>query len=358
MIKDFFRPMDNIRLDKKVVDTIVFNSLNSDNKITELKHKNKRKRITIIAAVAAVLAVIISLSFIINIKSEQTASEKTKNGGYSFTLTANAAEIKNKKLGSNVIGAFEGGSSCGPYLKGQEGVGRYIDWFQQFDLSSFKISGDNIKSVTVSSKTKGVYFNVTPIPKIIEGDISKYNSTQSGLLVTLGGRSVLATNYKTEEEYNKARKEEMKKYSKADTLNNSQYTRNQLTGASYSGFFADFVCDSFTYNNTDKNRVIDLDYVIELTVESVQTKDNNVAKYLKIINEIEENENNYTVGIGNTDRLKKDSCLYKILKAVINKATIDVTVNYYNGKSETKSFALGSYQEDNGWFTWLTLSEM
>ena len=230
-------------------------------------------------------------------------------------------------------------------------------------MTSFAIKGKNIKSVTISSKTKGVYFNVTPIPKIIKGDISTYNPDQGGILLTLGGRSVWATNYKNEKEYNVAQNAAKKKYSDTDNLRNSQYTQKQLTGASYSGFFADYVCDSFTYNNTDKKSVINLDYVIELTVESIQTDDNKVGDYLKRINELAErinelaeNENNYTVGVGNDDSFEKDKLLNNILTTIIKDATIDVTVNYDNGKLESKSFKLGAYQEEE-WFTWLTLSE-
>ena len=357
MLKVFFEPMDRIKPTDDDIERYIQAVLNakSNKKILNPKPEKRHKKFALISAVAASLAVIIALGVFL-IPKPTVSDNKTQSNDYSFTLTANAAEIKDKNLGSNIIGAFEGGSSYGAYLKGQEGYGKQPDWFQQFELTSFAIEGKNIKSVTISSKTKGVYFNVTPIPKIIKGDISTYNPDQGGILLTLGGRSVWATNYKNEDEYNAAQKAEKKKYSDTDRLTNSRYTLKQLTGASYSGFFADYVCDSFTYNNTDKKSVINLDYVIELTVESIQTDDNKVGDYLKRINELAENENNYTVGVGNDDSFEKDKLLNNILTTIIKDATIDVTVNYDNGKSKSKSFKLGSYQEEE-WFTWLTLSE-
>ncbi|MBR1732084.1 MAG: hypothetical protein IJ725_06595 [Ruminococcus sp.] len=349
MLKDFFKPMDNIKPSENDIERYIEAAVNKD-KITEIKPKKARGKITAISVIAATLALIIALGIVFYPKAVN--SKNNAKSDYSFTLVANAAEIKNKNLGSNVIGAFEGGSSYGAYLKGQEGYGKYPDWFQQFDLSSLRIEGENIKSVTVSSRNKGIYFNVNVYPKIIEGDINQYSPDKEGIFISKGNRSVCAENYKSEEEYNKARAEEKKKYTDTNSFNNSQYTHKQITGASYTGFFGDFVCDSMTYNNTDKKKVINLDSVIELTVESIQTDDNNVSEYLKRINEIEEKEEL----VNSDESFEKDKLLHKILKIIIDDTSLDITVEYNNGKKETKSFALGMYVEDE-WFTWLTLSE-
>lgn len=356
MDNKYKRTMDSIRISDEAVERALESVRNPV--ISETTDKKPHKTINLVAVIAASLAVVIALTAIFYPKPDKKTegSQPTTVSEHGFILTANAAELKDRSLDSEVIGAFEGGGSMGFYFDSGNPVtkGEYPDFFQSFELSKLRIKGEDIKSVTVRAAKKGTYFKVTPVPEIayeyydgtVNGDIVPDTSKQ-GFMMHFGQRGVYVTDF-TEEEYNKMVDEERKKYSDTDTLNNSQYTLREMENNSYSGFFSDYICDGFTYENKDSSDEIKLDAVITLMTETNQSEKNQKKLVGELYGIKKELDNIYaTEPDGEVDtsdyqdlEKKQRNLELEILKEILKDASIEVRVSFTDGQTLSKTLTL------------------
>ena len=260
-----------------------------------------------------------------NIKQAGKKSKKP------FIITANAAEVRKKyadaKIGDDAIAVYSGSAGMGWLFDGYSKDGAYykdgyVDYFISYDMDAFRISADNISSVTLSTNKKGLYFTVTPYA---DTDWDVYDEEA-----------------KKEEEKEKTEKA---KYIFGD-LTHSQYTRDELVKYN-NGLGREFFADSVTYKNTDHSKQVKMDNAVALMIESDHGNEE-IAGYLNELQELEKQSISLRdAAINGTDDGKKQSVDRRIeligeriIKIMLEKAEINVEVKYTDGTTESRALSV------------------
>lgn len=248
----------------------------------------------------------------------------------SFVVVASAAELPESELNDAIVGAFSDGGRAefamcdfdyvdvnNPLYSTHllNGQGK-IDYFNFFNLSELNIVGKNIESVTFKANKKFTYFSIEP-----------YYHAEKSL------------------------EEILSMFSDNDTLNNSQYAKD--AGDGFHGY-----CDSFTYKNpdiSDEEQTLELGGYISLVVESDRT-DEEIDEYVKNIEEVYSSYKTVDIPDGRTtvnnsnktdEELMNESTksVGEMDKKTLDGATIDITVNFADGSSQTKVLNVDFYQK-------------
>lgn len=360
MDKNYFKAIDNLTPSQSALDRAL-QAARAEQSGKVIPMKTTKRKFTLLGAIAASLALIVTLSAVFfpsSVKTNKDKTKKEKNENV-FFITANAAELKNYISDKSVIGAFAGSAGSSrildfdnvddndPYNAGQYYKDGYADIFWNYSMSKLSVNGDNIKSVTVKSNKKGVYFDVSPMGDINEsrnGDEDViYVSSNSGKVVAIKGESY--------EEYEKSRKKNLKRYTDTDSIQNSQYTMKELKKMGDTIY-----CDGFTYNNKDKKKAVDFGRDLKLVIESNHS-DSKIAGWLKELDEIEKEiiKCKYSHEMYEDLDNQRENLDGKIIKRTVKNATIDVTANFTDGTAQTKTLELDYYFENNDSFPWITI---
>lgn len=363
MDKNYFKAIDNLTPSKSALDRAI-EAARAEQSGKVIPMKTTKKKFGLIGAIAASLALIITLGAVFFPSSVSTDSGETNNDKSEniFFITANAAELENQISDKSVIGVFAGETGTArladfdnnddsdPFDSGQYYKDGYADLFILYGISTFSVKGDNIKSISMKSNKKGIYFGVTPV-----GDIDESrNGDENVNYVYTNGRAV-AMGEKSYKEYEKSRKEKLKRYIDADSLNNSQYTKEELKKYG-DGMYADIFCDEFTYENTDGKKIVDIGGDFDLVIESNHSNAR-IAKLLEKLDNVDGKIIEHKFRRENHDDLDsyRDNLYRKIVKETVMNATIDVTVNFADGTSQTKTLKLAYYMDKELYFPFLTL---
>lgn len=250
----------------------------------------------IIQAVAAVIlvAVICTLIYI--------APNFSNNSKNYFTIVADAAE--NSSASTNISEIYSGISTTG-YMsddKVPNEQGKY-DFYSSFDITDFRIKGNNIKSIAVKSNKNFCYFSLD-----YQADLTKFSNCK--------------------------------------TLENSQYTSRELADF---GKLGQLCCDGFTYTveQTENEQLIQLGGLFSYVLETDRT-DNEIDSYLTEYESLEarkyeirqkrHKEYGDDIAINLTDEEieidnKQCFCIDKFIEKALDGATIDIIVNYTDGTS-------------------------
>lgn len=359
MNKKYFKGIDNLTPSQSALNRALEAARAEEQSGKVIKMKTTRKKFTLLGAVAASLALIITLGAVFfpsSVPTDKKAGENT------FFITANAAELKNQLSDKSVIGAFEGSAETARladfdnsnksdlYDTGQFYKDGYADFFMLYDMSKLSVKGDNIKSVSAKSNKKGVYFAVTAT-----GDIEK-NRTEEGEVnyVYENGKAV-SIGKKSYEEYEKSCKERLGRYTDADSFKNSQYTKNELKKFG-DGIYANIFCDGFTYNNEKGEKSVNLGGDLSLVIESNHSN-SKIAKWLKELNKVEKQiiKRKYSSENYNDLDRCKDSLYSKIIKETVQNSDIDVTVTFTDGTVQTRTLEIDCYMDKEIDFPWITI---
>lgn len=247
----------------------------------------------------AVLAVILIAVICTLIYVAPNFSGNSKNY---FTIVADAAE--NNSVSTNINEIYSGISTTGFMSddKIPNKQGKY-DFYSSFDITDFRIKGNNIKSITVKSNKKSCYFFMD-----YSADLTKFSD------------------YKT--------------------LENSQYTSQELANF---GKLGQLCCDGFTYTveQTEDEQLIQLGNLFSYVLETDRT-DNEIDRFLTEYEGLEapkyeirqkhHKEYGEDTAIPLTDEQieidnKQCFCIDKFIEKTLDDATIDVIVNYTDGTS-------------------------
>ncbi|MBR3971617.1 MAG: hypothetical protein IKJ83_01840 [Ruminococcus sp.] len=337
MYKEMFSEFDKIKAPQNIVDKAVSSAISaSDERIAEFKVHAKRKMSISILAACLVLTFVCTMLFAdrVGVKSNVPASKP-----YGFVLSANAAQIEKLGLADKaVIGAYAT-TAVGGWAMYQN-FEQYEDFspnfFQSYGFSNFIIEGDNIESVTFKTKGEGTYFAISPAGYFVNAD---------------------------EETAERIKLEALRDFSYM-SLENSQYTDEELKEYSDGLSFGDIYCDTFTYTNSQDGNRIDFSNKLEYVLESNHNKEE-ISKRLDLIWECEQElieiRGTHTFESGEPteeeERLyyKIDTLSQDIRKLILKGAKMEVTVNYSDGRTETKTLTPGLiYTENLG--LWLTIA--
>lgn len=233
----------------------------------------------------------------------------------SFSLVANAenTEIENTEINlASAIMATDFGmrvfseNSVEPYLNkyGKQ------DIFQDFLLTNLTVKGENIESVTFEANRNSTYFNL-------------YTDNYGG------------------------------KFADIKPLTNSGYSVEEFEKY-FDGFFG-YVCDGFTYQNTDKSEEICLNKLVGLKLES-DYSDEDIAEWMDIVYECAEKREEYQMLYAPEDKVngsryateeeiandeKMAEYIDKVIEKTLEGATVDITVKFTDGTEQTKTLVLG-----------------
>ncbi|MCH5297078.1 MAG: hypothetical protein J1E85_05360 [Ruminococcus sp.] len=248
------------------------------------------------------------------------------NAKNSFVVVASAAELPESELNDAIVGAFSDGGRAefamydfdyvdvnnplySTHLLNEQGK---IDYFNFFNLSELNIVGKNIESVTFKANKKFTYFSIEP-----------YYHAEKSL------------------------EEILSMFTNCDTLSNSQYDKN--AGDGFNGY-----CDSFTYKNPDisnEEQTLELGGYISFVVESDRT-DEEIDEYVKKIEEVYSAYKTVDTPDETTSAKMNEELMNEITKSVgeidkktLHGATIDITVNFADGSSQTKVLNVDFYQK-------------
>ena len=362
MDKNYFKAIDNLTPSQSALDRAL-DAARAEQSGKVIPMKTTKRKFTLLGAIAASLALIITLGAVFFPSSVPTDNKTNNNKNENvFFITANAAELENQLSGKSIIGAFAGEAGTArladfdnnddndPFDSGQYYKDGYADVFILYDISTFSVKGDNIKSISVKSNKKGIYFGVTPI-----GDIDESrNGDENVNYVYANGRGV-AIGEKSYKEYEKSRKERLKRYTDADSLDNSQYTKKELKKYS-DGMYANIFCDGFTYENTDGKKAIDIGGDFDLVIESNHSNAI-IANLLEKLDNVDGKIIEHKFRREDCDDLDsyRDNLYRKIVKETVKNATIDVTVNFTDGTAQTKTLKLGYYMDKQLYFPFITI---
>ena len=364
MDKNYFKAIDNLTPSQSALDRAIEAARAEQQSGKVIPMKTTKRKFTLLGAIAASLALIITLGAVFFPSSVPTDNNKTKREKNEnvFFITANAAELENQLSDKDIIGAFAGSSGTtrladfenknhnDPLDSGQYYKDGYADLFMKYDMATLSVKGDNIKSISVKSNKKGAYFGVTPVGDIVESRDDDAEITY----VFVNGKGV-AMGKKGYERYEKSRKERLKRYTDADSLDNSQYTKKELKKYS-DGMYADIFCDGFTYKNTDGKKTVDVGGDLDLVIESDHSNAK-IAKLLEKLDNVDGEIIEHKYKRENYDDLSsyRSEIFKKIVKETVKKATIDVTVNFTDGTSQTKTLKLGYYMDKELDWLWVTI---
>lgn len=311
---------NNIQLTESQKNTLIIGAMNSEKSPINIKVQKNNRIFYFSWARAVACVLVVALVFGCAFAYNYSGSKNT------FSLTASAAELPESEQSDAVIGAFSD-SGCSEFamcdfdytdennplynhhLLNEQGK---IDYFNFFMLTELNVVGKNIESVTFKANKKFTYFSIEPL-----------NHDEKEL------EEILAM------------------FSDYESIDNSQYSRDEGDG-----FFAETGrCDSFTYNNpdiSDEEQKINLGDYISLVVESDRTDPEIDAA----VDKIEECYSAYETVL---DTEKREAKLVKVSersddelnnqlaenlgimdKKTLDGATIDVTVKFTDGSTQTK----------------------
>ena len=255
------------------------------------------------------------------------AEEKT------FVISASAYGLDKLKeeVDDTIIGAYAGELTGGwaMYANLEKDTLEVPNYFQSYALNSFVIEGEGIESVTFKSAAKGTYFALSPQGFYSADGVSEEETLSENYL----GLSLTNSNYSAEE---------LSKYK---------------DGLSYGEIF----CDTFTYFNVENEDTINLSRKIEFVIES-DYKDPAQAQCLnKIWLYEEEAVGEKLMDIPSEEKLDKlylelSECGDELQELILKDATVDVTVNFSDGTTKTKTLRAGLVSNENG--RWLTISQI
>ena len=254
--------------------------------------KNKKKRVWLKPAAAALAAVILAAGAWIGFGNTHPEN--------SFTIVAGAASINGGD--TEITNGYSEGAMTGAFMENDSKTLRKDgcrDYFAEYCLENFLIKGTNIKSYKIKSETKGIYFDLFPVEK---------------------GRDYID------------KKKALADFRDKDSLNNSQYTRAEFE--EYAPFL-NWVCDGYTHNNPNTpnttEQVVLPDKYLFLVLESNHS-DIKIADWLKQMEGLKVNEKE--------DYKKYSELEKKIQKKTLSNAKIKVEVTYTDNSKETKTIKL------------------
>lgn len=332
---------------------------------TETAKQRKPLWLKTVAAALAV-AVIGTSTYLI---ADTTAPKK--NG---FVITVNAAAYtKDDKTptypaDTSVVGAYSlttgDNGPCmevdpeaqNPEFYTKDG---FKDYFCRCPLQNLQIVGKNIKSVALKANKKGTYFSV-------EGDCDWTTDKNGNEYFNFGGIKYSADEYKS---WRKAQKKFLSLFTDHDSLENSQYTTDEFKAHYVNG--GNIWCDGFTYNNPnvkDKVQKVLPNNTIRLLLEADHS-DPEVVKLYGEWDKIGEKSNqikkDYFDGVTpktyeeydeicdrmyNSDEYQnlikeEEKVFMELTKIILDGATIDVTVTYADGTTESQTVNINFHKD-------------
>lgn len=261
--------------------------------------KTKSKKPLWLKTVAAALAVAVIGT------SAYLIADNTSSSQNGFVITVNAAATTDQYNDSNITAGYSDTAMSGafmhypdksPYLK--DG---YRDFFTEyFIIEELNFVGTNIKSLSLTSEKKGVYFHLRPI--------------------TLGKDYV--------------QKKALRNFSNYDSLKNSQYTPEEFKKYARIDHYGK-ICDGFTYNNPENAN----------GKEQVILKNEFETSCFMIVLESDHSDKEIAEWVKEIDTLKRSDKRYKELEEKIQRKTLDgaritVTVTYTDDSTESKTINL------------------
>ncbi len=333
MYKNIFDDFDKIKAPKPIVNKTVQIALeaNENGAVKEFKKPNSRLAFGILAAC---LALVFTLTAVVSFGSKSSPAVEVQNR---FVISANAKQVEllGNKADQSTIGAYSGELTGGwamyPNLEKHEDFSP--NFFHSFALNMFEIEGEDIVSVTFKANSEGTYFAVSPAGYFAGAEEEAFGN-YSGM-----------------------------------SLENSQYTAEQLKvygdGLSYGKTY----CDTFTFINTDvggeNSDKIDFNNKLEFVLES-NHNDSRMSEKLDRLWECEQEllklrENHISEGGELTQKeealwAEADVLSQQIRKLILQDSTIDVTVTFKDGTTETKVLRTDLVNTDDLQM-WLTISE-
>lgn len=304
---------DKIKLNVTQKNILISKMQQAVSKDTKVYQKSKYRYFT--KAVAAVL----SLAIIGGVFCFLGGIDRN-----SFIMTANASEIldtETQLASSEMTTGFNmqmfSESDSSPYLN------KYgkRDIFHDFLLTDLTIKGENIESVTFEANRKSTYFNL------------------------------FTDNYEN-------------KFTDIKPLTNSQYSKEEFEKY-YDGFFG-YVCDGFTYLNTNGHNEITLGRLVGLKVES-DYSDSEIASWMDTVYECFEKNEEYQSLYAPENKIdgmhyvteeeianyrKQTEYMDKVIDKTLNGATVDITVKFTDGSEQRKTLVLG--YDNSGEVSFLT----
>ena len=341
MYKDLFSGFENVKAPESVVDKTVKAALLDNEKSKEVISVSFKRRGFATGVLAACLVLTFVCTLILGISSNNisTVSDTLTQGKkYSFTIRAGAKlPVESDTESETVIGAYAGTLTGGWAM--YPNIERYEEespnFFQSYTLDDFTLVGEGIESVTIKSNLKGTYFAISP-----------------------AGYFTSADDELAQQQVQKS----LEKFSDL-SLENSQYTADELKEYSDGLSFGKIYCDTFTYTNSQKNAVIDLSGKLEFVLESDRSKDN-MNLMLGDIWQCEQDllairaDHTFEEGEISKDEEelyeKLDDISKDILKEILKDSTVELIVRFEDGTVETKTLVMGLAETENG--LWLTIS--
>lgn len=286
---------DTIKLSKTEKNIIKANMNLALEKTSESEHKTRLFGTRPMRAAAAVFLAVIIAGLVWFIPHSNNSDGKN-----SFRIVADAAE---NSFGSTELVEIYCGESFAGFMSDNGYLNKQgkADFYTAFDVSSLKIKGNNIKSITVKSNDKFCYFSL---------------------------------GYETD----------MSKFSDYDSIENSQYTRKEIEELMT---FGQLYCDGFTYNveNTEGEQLIELGRMFRYVIETDRTNkeiDDFLTEYEKLeapkyeLRRKQHEKYGNNVAITPTDEEKaiderQRLCLAEIIDRTLSDTSIDIKVNYTDG---------------------------
>ncbi|MBQ4569493.1 MAG: hypothetical protein IJA62_05525 [Ruminococcus sp.] len=333
MYKNIFDDFDKIKAPKSLVEKVVKKAAEAkeDENVKEFKKVNGRFAFGVLAAC---LAVVFTITAVVGLGAKPSPVQGEKSR---FIITANAKQVEllGDKADQSTIGAYSeeltGGWAMYPNLEKYEDASP--NFFQSFALSMFEIEGEDIVSVTFKANSEGVYFALSPAG-YFQGEDRELLSNYSEM-----------------------------------SLENSQYTPEELKeygdGLSYGKTY----CDTFTFISTDVSGEgsdkIDFSKKLELVLESNRSNAQ-MAEKLDRLWECEQKllklRENHTFEGGELSEeeealwAESDVLSQQIRKLILQDSTIDVAVTFKDGTTEKKVLRADLVNTDDQRM-WLTISE-
>lgn len=269
---------------------IIAKMYQADNDMKNVQ-KNRTRKVFYTKAIAAAIAVaILSGVAFWGIKGANAPRN-------SFTITANAASSTPDEKYTDITKGYSDGAMSGAFMESDNSVHRkdgFRDYFAEYFAENLEIKGTNIKSYSIRSMKKGVYFDLFPVEKVRD-----YIDKEKALA----------------------------DFSGKDTLNNSQYTREEFN--KYAGYL-NWVCDGFSHDNktvTGEEQVVTPNNYLYIILESNHS-DPEIAQWITEMESLHPNEKSDYEQYSQLER--------KIQKKTLENAKITVTVTYTDNTRETK----------------------
>lgn len=346
MYKNLFDEFDNIKATESAVNKAILKAKDQINKGENDKEKLTKasairlcrpKRKLAAGLLAACFAFVLVFGAYFGFASDSTISQPSSKG---FIITANAYDAKRVGASTDlaVIGAYTGELSGGwaMYFNLEKDKDFSPNFFQSYVFSDFTIEGQGIESVAFRTDKEGTYFALSPAGIYLNAE---------------------------EDVAQKMHEDAVKSYSMI-SLENSQYSSEELNAHSDGLAYGNIYCDTFTFTNTDKIDKIDFSNKLEFVLESNHNNPE-ISQKLDRMWECEEEIKEYQSeklfeGGALTDREEElykelDTLAEEIRQLILKDATIEIEVSFTNGSTFVKYLDVDLVRVDNT--LWLTLSE-